>query len=416
MRRGILPHGTRLFPLASIPESTDLMTAPARPRDGAAQASVALSAVRGVLEVLPSGSGFLRSAAHGYLASNEDVFVSQSLVRKLGLRTGDLIVGDAGPPPGRGKNPPLDRVTTVNGLEPDLAKGRPEFGSLPAAYPDDHLVLECGLTRGGGRDLTNRVVDLIVPLGKGQRALIVAPARAGKTMLLQGIIEGVATNYPESTLLVLLVDERPEEVTEMEMLGLGEVISSSFDNPAERHVAVAEMTLEHARRQVESGRDVVLVLDSLTRLARAYNATERSTGRTLSGGIDSGALEKPKRFFGSARNVPEKHGGGSLTIIATALTETGSRGDEVIFEEFKGTGNAEIVLDREIAERRVFPAINIEKSATRKEELLLSPETLDKVAQLRRALHSLPPVDAIQLLLKQMSDTKTNGELLAKMR
>jgi transcription termination factor Rho len=392
------------------------MTVPARPRDGAVQASVALTAVRGVLEVLPSGSGFLRSSAHSFLASAEDVFVSQSIVRKLGLRTGDLIVGESGKPPARGKSPPLEQVTTVNGLEPEAARGRPDFGSLPAAYPDDQLMLECGTTRKRGPDITNRIIDLMVPLGKGQRALIVAPARAGKTMLLQGIIEGVATNYPEASLLVLLVDERPEEVTEMEMLGLGEVIASSFDCPADRHIAVAEMTLEHARRQVESGRDVVLVLDSLTRLARAYNATERSTGRTLSGGIDSGALEKPKRFFGSARNVPERHGGGSLTIIATALTETGSRGDEVIFEEFKGTGNAEIVLDREIAERRVFPAINIEKSATRKEELLLAPEALDKVHQLRRALHSLPPVDAIQLLLKQMSDTRTNAELLKKIR
>jgi transcription termination factor Rho len=392
------------------------MTVPARPRDGAVQASVALTAVQGVLEVLPSGSGFLRSSAHSFLASAEDVFVSQSIVRKLGLRTGDLIVGESGKPPARGKSPPLEQVTSVNGLDPEAARGRPDFGSLPAAYPDDQLMLECGATRKRGPDITNRIIDLMVPLGKGQRALIVAPARAGKTMLLQGIIEGVATNYPEASLLVLLVDERPEEVTEMEMLGLGEVIASSFDCPADRHIAVAEMTLEHARRQVESGRDVVLVLDSLTRLARAYNATERSTGRTLSGGIDSGALEKPKRFFGSARNVPERHGGGSLTIIATALTETGSRGDEVIFEEFKGTGNAEIVLDREIAERRVFPAINIEKSATRKEELLLAPEALDKVHHLRRALHSLPPVDAIQLLLKQMSDTKSNAELLKKIR
>ena len=391
------------------------MTSPARSPDAGASAPVALNSARGVLEVLPSGSGFLRSSANGYLASADDVFVPQSMVRKLGLRTGDLIVGEAGSPPGRGKSPPLEQVTSVNATDPQAARTRPDFGSLPAAYPDDQLVLECGLKRGGGPDLTNRVVDLIVPLGKGQRALIVAPARAGKTMLLQAVIEGVATNYPDASLLVLLVDERPEEVTEMQMLGLGEVIHSSFDNPAERHVAVAEMTLEHARRQVESGRDVVIVLDSLTRLARAYNATERSTGRTLSGGIDSGALEKPKRFFGSARNVPEKHGGGSLTIIATALTETGSRGDEVIFEEFKGTGNAEIVLDREIAEKRVFPAINIEKSATRKEELLLAPDVLDKVHHLRRALHSLPPADAIQLLLKQMGDTKTNAELLEKM-
>jgi transcription termination factor Rho len=392
------------------------MTATARPRSGSDSDSSSNAAARGVLEVLSAGSGFLRSAAQGFQASPDDVFVPQGLIRRSGLRTGDLIVGAAGPPPGRGKSAALQSIETVNGLAPERARNRPDFASLPAAYPDDQLLLECGRMRGRERDLTNRVIDLIAPLGKGQRALIVAPSRAGKTILLQGIIEGVATNYPEALLLVLLVDERPEEVTEMEMLGLGEVIASSFDNPAERHVAVAELTLEHARRQVESGRDAVIVLDSLTRLARAYNTTERGTGRTLSGGIDSGALEKPKRFFGSARNVPERAGGGSLTIIATALTETGSRGDEVIFEEFKGTGNAEIVLDREIAERRIFPAINVEKSATRREELLLAPEVLDKVHNLRRALHSLPPADAIQLLLKQLGDTKDNAELLTKLR
>jgi transcription termination factor Rho len=387
------------------------MTATARPRGGAEHDAAVLSRARGVLEVLPGGSGFLRSPTRSFQASPDDVFVSQSIIRRLGLRPGDLVVGEATPPPARGKSPSLDQVESVNALPPEQARSRPDFASLPAAHPDDQLVLECGR-----KDPTNRVIDLIAPLGKGQRALIVAPARAGKTMLLQGIIEGVAANYPEALLLVLLVDERPEEVTEMQMLGLGEVIASSFDMPGDRHVAVAEMTLEYARRNVESGRDVVIVLDSLTRLARAYNSSERGTGRTLSGGIDSGALEKPKRFFGSARRVPERSGGGSLTIIATALTETGSRGDEVIFEEFKGTGNAEIVLDREIAERRVFPAINIEKSATRREELLLSDEALPKVHHLRRALHSLPPVDAIQLLLKQMGDTRTNEELLARLR
>ena len=392
------------------------MTAPAPSRAGASPSPAVLTPVQGVLEVLSSGSGFLRSAANGFQASQDDVFVSQSIIRRLGLRTGDLLVGEAAPAPGRGKSAPLEQVQTVNGGDPAAAARRPSFSSLPASYPDEQLVLECEAARTGPRDYTNRIVDLIAPLGKGQRALIVAPARAGKTMLLQSILRGIHHNYPEALLLVLLVDERPEEVTEMEMLGIGEVISSSFDCPADRHVAVAEMTLEVARRQVESGRDVVIVLDSLTRLARAYNTSERGTGRTLSGGIDSGALEKPKRFFGSARNVGQKRGGGSLTIIATALTETGSRGDEVIFEEFKGTGNAEIVLDREISEKRVFPAINIERSATRKEELLLPPETLDKVHQLRRALHSLPPVDAIQLLIKQMSDTRSNAELVARMR
>lgn len=392
------------------------MTAPARSSAAPRPAPDAVGEARGVLEILSGNRGFLRDPAQGFESSPRDVFVPQSLIRQWELRTGDLIVGEAGAAPGRGKSPPLERVLSVNGLAPEAARGRPHFNSLPATYPDERLVLECELVRGRGRDHTNRVIDLIAPLGKGQRALIVAPARAGKTMLLQAVLEGVATNYPDASLLVLLVDERPEEVTEMQMLGLGEVIASSFDCPADRHVAVAEMTLEHARRQVESGRDVVLVLDSLTRLARAYNATERGTGRLLSGGIDSGALEKPKRFFGSARKVAERAGSGSLTIIATALTETGSRGDEVIFEEFKGTGNSEIVLDREIADRRVFPAINIEKSATRREELLLPPEVLDKVHQLRRALHSLPPVEAIQLLLKQMSDTRTNAELLARLR
>jgi transcription termination factor Rho len=392
------------------------MTAPAR-RRGAESTPAPATAVRGALELLPSGSGFLRSSANGFQSSPEDVFVPQNLIRRLRLRTGDLIEGEAGSSPGRGKSAPLLNVTGVSGVDPEVAQRRPDFSSLPAAHPDEKLVLEGPPLPGrSANDYTNRIIDLIAPLGRGQRTLIVAPARAGKTMLLQSIIHGVATNYPETLLLVLLVDERPEEVTEMQMIGHGEVIASSFDFPADRHVAIAEMTLEMARRRVEAGLDVVLVLDSLTRLARAYNTAERGTGRTLSGGIDSGALEKPKRFFGSARRVPQRAGGGSLTIIATALTETGSRGDEVIFEEFKGTGNAEIVLDREIAERRIFPAINVERSATRREELLFTPEDLEKVHKLRRALHSLPAPDAAQLLLRQMSDTRTNAELLAKIR
>ncbi|MEX2584016.1 MAG: transcription termination factor Rho [Gemmatimonadota bacterium] len=392
------------------------MTAPAR-RRGADTDRAPATAVRGTLEVLQSGSGFLRSSSNGFQSSPDDIFVPQNLIRRYRLRTGDIIEGEAGSPPGRGKSSPLVGVAKVSGIDPEDAQGRPEFGTLPATHPEEKLVLEGPAPPGrNANDYTTRVVDLIAPLGKGQRTLIVAPARAGKTMLLQSIIHGVATNYPDALLLVLLVDERPEEVTEMQMIGHGEVIASSFDMPADRHVAVAEMTLEMARRQVEGGRDVVLVLDSLTRLARAYNTAERGTGRTLSGGIDSGALEKPKRFFGSARSVPERAGGGSLTIIATALTETGSRGDEVIFEEFKGTGNAEVVLDREIAERRIYPAINVERSATRREDLLFSPEDLDKVHKLRRALHSLPPAEAAQLLLRQMSDTKTNAELLQKIR
>jgi len=370
----------------------------------------------GLLEILPSGSGFLRAARNGYQAADGDVFVSQSVIRRLGLRTGDRVEGTVGTPPGRGKSAPLDTVVAVNGRDPLLARGRVEFSSLPASYPDERLTLEVeGGTRIGGRkDHTNRIIDLIAPLGKGQRALIVAPAKAGKTTVLQNIMEGIAVNYPEAELLVLLVDERPEEVTEMEMLGRGEVIASSFDCPADRHVAVAEMVLEHGRRLVESGRDVVIVLDSLTRLARAYNTSERGTGRVLSGGIDSGALEKPKRFFGSARKV--RGGTGSLTIIATALIDTGSRGDEVIFEEFKGTGNSEIVLDRELADKRIFPAINVDKSSTRREELLFPPDELEKCLQLRRALNSLQPTDAIELLNKQLNDTKTNRDLLARLR
>ncbi|MEX0912177.1 MAG: transcription termination factor Rho [Gemmatimonadota bacterium] len=391
------------------------MTAPAR-RRGADSSRAPATVAQGVLEVLQSGSGFLRSSTNGFQSSPDDVFVPQNLIRRYRLRTGDIIEGEAGKPPGRGKSAPLVSIAKVSGIDPDDVAHRPEFGSLPATHPNKKLVLEGPPIPGRADDYTNRIVDLIAPLGKGQRTLIVAPARAGKTMLLQSIIHGVATNYPDSLLLVLLVDERPEEVTEMQMIGHGEVIASSFDYPAERHVTIAEMTLEMARRRVEGGKDVVLVLDSLTRLARAYNTHERGTGRTMSGGIDSGALEKPKRFFGSARNVPEKAGGGSLTIIATALTETGSRGDEVIFEEFKGTGNAELVLDREVAERRIYPAINVERSATRREELLFTPEDLDKVHKLRRALHSLPAPEAAQLLIRQMSDTKTNAELLAKIK
>ena len=392
------------------------MSLSAQPSAAAHSASAPEPLADGILEILPSGSGFLRTSASGYQAADGDVFVSQSVIRRLGLRTGDRVQGTIGTPPGRGKSPPLDEVQTVNGLDPALARGRAEFSSLPATYPDERLRLELPVQAGSKtrRDFTNRIIDLISPLGKGQRALIVAPAKAGKTTVLQAIMNGVANNYPDAALMILLVDERPEEVTEMQMLGIGEVIASSFDCPAERHVAVAEMVLEHARRLVESGRDVVIVLDSLTRLARAYNTTERGTGRMLSGGIDSGALEKPKRFFGSARKV--RGGTGSLTIIATALIDTGSRGDEVIFEEFKGTGNSEIVLDRGLADRRIFPAIDIEKSATRREELLFPPEQLDKVYQLRRALHSLGVEDALQLLVKQMTGTESNDELLSRLR
>jgi transcription termination factor Rho len=391
------------------------MSAPAQPRTGSRDGQSPKTEVTGVLEILQGGNGFLRSAAHDYQPHPDDIFVSQGNIRRFGLRPGDEVEGTTGQPQGRGRNVPLESVTSLNGLSPDEIRGRPDFNSLPASYPDERLQLEFP-AENSGMGITNRIVDLISPLGKGQRALIVAPARAGKTMLLQSVIAGIAHNYPDAKLFILLVDERPEEVTEMEMLGLGEVVASSFDCPADRHVGVAEMVLERARRQVECGRDVVIVLDSLTRLARSYNQTERGTGKLLSGGIDSGALEKPKRFFGSARRVSPKAGGGSLTIVATALIDTGSRGDEVIFEEFKGTGNSEIVLDREIAERRIFPAIDINKSATRKEELLFKEDQIVKIHQLRRALHSLSTHDAISLLRKQIADTESNDELLARLR
>jgi transcription termination factor Rho len=304
-------------------------------------------------------------------------------------------------------------VKTINGAEPANALRRPEFASLVASYPDRKLVLETGRPAKGGPELTRRAIDLIAPIGFGQRALIVAPARAGKTMLLQAITEGVAINHPNAVLLVLLVDERPEEVSEMIEWGRGEVIASSFDQPAERHVDVAEMTLEHARRLVENGKDVVIVLDSLTRLARAHNTVERGTGRTLSGGLDATAMARPKAFFGSARAVAPQHGGGSLSIIATALVETGSRMDDVIFEEFKGTGNSEIKLDRSLAEKRIFPAIDIATSGTRREEKLFRPEQLDSVYTLRRGLQQMPPQSAMEWLIKRIAGTANNDALLA---
>jgi transcription termination factor Rho len=304
-------------------------------------------------------------------------------------------------------------VRTINAEEPAGALRRPEFSSLVASYPDRKLVLETGKSAKGGPELTRRAIDLIAPIGFGQRALIVAPARAGKTMLLQAITEGVAINHPNATLLVLLVDERPEEVSEMIEWGRGEVIASSFDQPAERHVDVAEMTLEHARRLVENGKDVVIVLDSLTRLARAHNTVERGTGRTLSGGLDATAMARPKAFFGSARAVAPQHGGGSLSIIATALVETGSRMDDVIFEEFKGTGNSEIKLDRSLAEKRIFPAIDIATSGTRREEKLFRPDQLDNVYTLRRGLQQMPPQSAMEWLIKRIAGTPGNDALLA---
>ena len=366
----------------------------------------------GVLDVMGSGAGFIRRKEASYLPGDGDIYVNQKLIQRHGLRTGDEISGEAGASPGKGKNPPLANLLLVNGTPAESLGRRPDFNRLGAIHPNEQLVLECGLTRRGQPDFTNRIIDLFCPLGKGQRAMIVAPAKAGKTMVLQAVAEGIVKNFPDASVFILLVDERPEEVTEMELCGYGEVIASSFDHPADRHVGVAEITLERARRRVELGQDVVIILDSITRLARAYNASEKSSGKTLTGGLDSNALEKPKRFLGSARKVDEKAGGGSLTIIATALIDTGSRMDDVIFEEFKGTGNSELVLSRELADRRIWPAIDLTASATRREELLFTPETLQASHKLRRDLSDLTPPDAMDQILARMKRTETNAQLV----
>jgi transcription termination factor Rho len=376
----------------------------------------------GVLDRLSGGAGILRRKENAYLPGDDDVYVPARLIDQFGLRKGDAVDGEIGAPPGRGKLPPLKSVTSVNGEPPDAARARPKFDQLRATHPDERLTLEIVDEKDAravnGAGITNRILDLVVPLGKGQRALIVAPAKAGKTMLLQAVMTGVAVNYPDAELIVLLVDERPEEVTEMqrmiEKIGRGETVASSFDFPPDRHVQVAEMALERARRLVESGKDVVLVLDSITRLARAYNSIERSSGRTLSGGIEAGALEAPKRFFGSARKVVGDRGG-SLTIIATALIDTGSRADEVIFEEFKGTGNAEIVLARELADQRIWPAIDVTSSGTRKEELLYPEEHLHRLQLLRRFLSDMRTTDAAEFLIDKVKHTRSNKELLDSM-
>ena len=355
--------------------------------------------------------GYIRRASSGYLAETGDAFVPSHVVRQFALRRGDAVEASAGRDQ-RGRITVVD-VKRINDNDPVLATRRPDFSSLTASYPERKLTLETGRPAKGGPELTRRAIDLIAPIGYGQRALIVAPARAGKTMLLQAITEGVAINHPNAVLLILLVDERPEEVSEAISWGVGEVIASSFDQPAERHVDVTEIVLERARRLVEGGRDVVIVLDSLTRMARAHNTAERGTGRTLSGGLDATAMAKPKAFFGSARSVAPKDGGGSLTIIATALVETGSRMDDVIFEEFKGTGNCEIKLDRSLAEKRIFPAFDIATSGTRREEKLYKPEQLDAVYTLRRGLQQMPPQSAMEWLIKRIASTPNNDALLA---
>ncbi len=355
-------------------------------------------------------SGFLRRAEASYLGEAGDAQVATQLVRQFGLRKSDTL--DCAVARDHRGRLVVTEIRSINGEDPANSSKRPDFASLIASYPERKLFLETGRPAKGGPELIRRAIDLIAPIGFGQRALIVAPARAGKTTLLHAITEGVAINHPNAVLLILLVDERPEEVSEAISWGVGEVIASSFDQPAQRHVDVTEMVLEHARRQVELGRDVVIVLDSLTRMARAHNTAERGTGRTLSGGLDATAMAKPKAFFGSARNVLPSAGGGSLTIIATALVETGSRMDDVIFEEFKGTGNCEIKLDRPLAEKRIYPAIDIATSGTRREEKLFRPEQLDNVYTLRRGLAQMPPQAAMEWLIKRIAATPNNDALL----
>lgn len=354
--------------------------------------------------------GFLRRAEASYLAEAGDPYVPPQLVRQFGLRKSDVLDTAIGRDQ-RGRTT-VAEIRSIDGEDPAIGLKRPDFQSLTASYPERKLFLETGRPAKGGAELIRRAIDLIAPIGFGQRALIVAPARAGKTTLLHAITEGVAINHSNIVLLILLVDERPEEVSEAISWGVGEVIASSFDQPAQRHVDVTEMVLEHARRQVELGRDVVIVLDSLTRMARAHNTAERGTGRTLSGGLDATAMAKPKAFFGSARSVAPAAGGGSLTIIATALVETGSRMDDVIFEEFKGTGNCEIKLDRPLAEKRIYPAIDIATSGTRREEKLFRPEQMDNVFTLRRGLAQMPPQAAMEWLIKRIAATPNNDALL----
>ena len=361
----------------------------------------------GVLEVLPEGYGFLRSQDWNYLYGPDDIYVSPSQIKRFDLRTGDTVLGQVRPPKEGERYLALLKVERVNGDEPDKAKHRIAFDNLRPRYPDDRVHLE---TSGG--DLSMRVMDLVAPLGKGQRGLIVAPPKAGKTILMQKIANAITENHPEVHLIVLLIDERPEEVTDMQENVRAEVISSTFDEPADRHTQVAEMVLEKAKRLVEHGRDVVILLDSITRLARAYNVVVPHSGKILSGGVDANALHKPKRFFGAARNIEE---GGSLTIVATALVETGSRMDEVIFEEFKGTGNMELVLDRHIADRRIFPAIDLNRSGTRREDLLLTEMELTRVYLLRNFLSDMPPAEAIDFLLNRMRKTKANKDFLDSM-
>ncbi|MFL2946094.1 MAG: transcription termination factor Rho [Parvibaculales bacterium] len=365
---------------------------------------------QGVVEVLQDGFGFLRSPDANYLPGPDDIYVSPSQIRRFALRSGDTVQGEIRSPKDGERYFALLKVNQINFEEPDRARQKVHFDNLTPLYPDSALQMEAEAVDSKG--LSSRVIDIVAPLGKGQRALIVAPPRTGKTVLLQNIAKSISANHPECYLIVLLIDERPEEVTDMQRSVKGEVVSSTFDEPATRHVQVAEMVIEKAKRLVEHGRDVVILLDSITRLGRAYNTVVPSSGKVLTGGVDANALQRPKRFFGAARNIEE---GGSLTIISTALIETGSRMDEVIFEEFKGTGNSEVVLDRKVADKRVFPAIDIMKSGTRKEELLTEKETLSKIYVLRRILNPMGSVDAIEFLLDKLKQTKTNNDFFDSM-
>ena len=364
----------------------------------------------GVVEVLPDGFGFLRSPDANYLPGPDDIYVSPSQIRRFSLRTGDTVEGDIRSPKDGERYFALLKVNSINFEDPDKIRHKVNFDNLTPLYPEERILME--FDNPAEKDRSSRIIDIVAPLGKGQRALIVAPPRTGKTVLLQNIAKSIAANHPECYLIVLLIDERPEEVTDMQRSVSGEVVSSTFDEPAARHVQVAEMVIEKAKRLVEHGRDVVILLDSITRLGRAYNTVVPSSGKVLTGGVDANALQRPKRFFGAARNIEQ---GGSLTIISTALIDTGSRMDEVIFEEFKGTGNSEIVLDRKISDKRVFPSIDIMKSGTRKEELLIDKETLSKIYVLRRILNPMGTVDAIEFLLDKLKQTKTNDEFFDSM-
>jgi len=365
----------------------------------------------GVLEILQDGFGFLRSADSSYLAGPDDIYVSPSQIRRFSMRTGDTIAGKIRPPKDGERYFALLKVNEVNFDRPENSRNKILFENLTPIHPTDRMIMERG--NGSTEDITARVLDLASPIGKGQRGLIVAPPKAGKTLLLQNIAQSIAHNHPDAELMVLLIDERPEEVTEMQRLVKGEVIASTFDEPANRHVQVAEMVIEKAKRLVEHKKDVVILLDSITRLARAYNTVIPSSGKILTGGVDANALHRPKRFFGAARNIEE---GGSLTIIATALVETGSKMDEVIYEEFKGTGNMELHLSRKISEKRVFPAIHFNRSGTRREELLTKPDELQKMWILRKIVHEMGEIDAMEFMIDKLAMTKTNDEFFDSMK